>query len=86
MLKSLAVLSSALCKMDRIIRERGSERSMDKGGKDVHLPASEDQTLLLWRHARLLLDLLLNACDLIISPNREHSDRMQVRRYRCASR
>lgn len=28
---------------------------------DVHLPSTKDETLLLWRHARLFFDLFLDS-------------------------
>ena len=54
--KSRAVLSSGL--------RAGERRSIARGAHYAHLAASEDEALLRWRHARLLLDLLLDACDL----------------------
>lgn len=33
--------------------------------EDVHLPASKNQSLLWWWYTRLLLDFLLDTCDLV---------------------
>lgn len=57
--KSRAVLSSGLRSADELGHVISGHAT-----SDIHLPSSENETLLRWGHAGLLLDLLLDAGDL----------------------
>jgi hypothetical protein len=54
----------ACCLLVRPIKSRPSLLHRTASRLYVQLPAAEDQPLLLWRHTRLLLNLLLDPSDL----------------------